>query len=35
MIRSYPVSRQKPNLWVEILITVLGISWGFHLFCPV
>ncbi len=26
MNRSYPVSRQKPKLWVEILITVLGIA---------
>jgi hypothetical protein len=26
MIRSYPVTHQKPKLWVEILITVLGIG---------
>ena len=32
MIRSYPVSHQKPKLWVEILITVLGITGVFIFF---
>ena len=32
MTRSYPVSHQKSNLWVEILITVLGIAGVFIFF---
>jgi hypothetical protein len=32
MNRSYPVSRQKSKLWVEILITVLGITGVFIFF---
>jgi hypothetical protein len=32
MIRSYPISHQKPKLWVEILITVLGITGAFIFF---
>jgi ribosomal protein S18 acetylase RimI-like enzyme len=32
MSRSYPVARQKPKLWVEILITVLGIAGIFIFF---
>jgi len=32
MSRSYPVSGQKPKLWVEILITVIGIAGIFIFF---
>jgi hypothetical protein len=32
MSRSYPVTQQKPKLWVEILITILGIAGVFIFF---